>query len=37
VINCGNQIPEIKETQDFVTQVLGRYFTAEKRGRSPWT
>jgi soluble lytic murein transglycosylase-like protein len=25
VINCGYRIPEIKETQDFVTQVLGRY------------
>jgi hypothetical protein len=37
VIDCGLQIPNIKETQDFVTQVLGRYFTAEKRGRSPWT
>ena len=36
VISCGFQVPPIKETQDFVTQVLGRYFSAQKRGRSPW-
>ncbi len=36
VVSCGYQIPPIKETQDFVTQVLGRYFTAAKRGQWPW-
>jgi len=36
VVSCGFRIPPIKETQDFVTQVLGRYFTAGKRGRRPW-
>jgi soluble lytic murein transglycosylase-like protein len=37
VIDCGYQIPAIKETQDFVTQVLGRYVAEEKRGPQPWT
>jgi hypothetical protein len=36
VVSCGFRIPPIKETQDFVTQVLGRYFTAAKRGQRPW-
>jgi hypothetical protein len=37
VVSCGYQIPPIKETQDFVTVVLGRYFAAEKRDRrTPW-
>ncbi|HEX9884421.1 MAG TPA: transglycosylase SLT domain-containing protein [Desulfobaccales bacterium] len=36
VVSCGYQIPPIKETQDFVTQVLGRYFSAAKRGPRPW-
>ncbi len=27
VINAGYQIPNIRETQDFVTQVLWRYYT----------
>jgi len=36
VVSCGFQIPPIKETQDFVTQVLGRYFSATKRGQRPW-
>ncbi|MCX5892754.1 MAG: transglycosylase SLT domain-containing protein [Deltaproteobacteria bacterium] len=37
VINCGYQIPAIKETQDFVTAVMGRYVAEEQRGRQPWT
>ena len=37
VIDCGYQIPAIKETQDFVTTVMGRYVAEEKRGRQPWT
>jgi hypothetical protein len=36
VVSCGYRIPPIKETQNFVTQVLGRYFTAAKRGQWPW-
>jgi soluble lytic murein transglycosylase-like protein len=36
VVSCGYQIPPIKETQDFVTQVLGRYFSGAKRGQWPW-
>ncbi len=35
VIDCGYQIPSIKETQDFVTAVMGRYMAEEKRGRQP--
>ncbi|MBM4274945.1 MAG: hypothetical protein FJ134_10875 [Deltaproteobacteria bacterium] len=35
VINCGYQVPEIKETQDFVTQVMGRYYLAAKRANQP--
>jgi soluble lytic murein transglycosylase-like protein len=37
VINCGYQVPAIKETQDFVTQVIGRYVAEEKRLGQPWT
>jgi soluble lytic murein transglycosylase-like protein len=37
VINCGYQVPPIKETQDFVTAVMGRYVTEEKRLGLPWT
>ena len=37
VIDCGYQIPSIKETQDFVTTVMGRYVAEEKRGRQPAT
>lgn len=37
VINCGYQIPSIKETQDFVAQVMGRYVADEKRARQPVT
>lgn len=35
VINCGYQVPEIKETQDFVTQVMGRFYLAAKRANQP--
>jgi hypothetical protein len=35
VVSCGFQVPPIKETQEFVTQVLGRYYTTGKGGRSP--
>ncbi|MCX5891055.1 MAG: transglycosylase SLT domain-containing protein [Deltaproteobacteria bacterium] len=37
VINCGYQVPAIKETQDFVTQVMGRYVAEEHRAGQPWT
>ncbi|MCL4503328.1 MAG: transglycosylase SLT domain-containing protein [Deltaproteobacteria bacterium] len=37
VVDCGYQIPSIKETQDFVAAVMGRYVAEEKRGRLPWT
>jgi len=35
VINCGYRIPEIKETQDFVTQVLGRWQLAVAEAPRP--
>jgi hypothetical protein len=31
VIDAGYQIPAIKETRDFVTQVLGQYYLREKQ------
>jgi soluble lytic murein transglycosylase-like protein len=37
VINSGYQVPAIKETQEFVTQVMGRYVTEEKKLGLPWT
>ncbi len=37
VIDCGYQIPSIKETQEFVTAVMGRYVAEENRGRRPST
>lgn len=33
VIEAGYQVPDIKETQEFVTQVLGLYYFLEKSGR----
>jgi soluble lytic murein transglycosylase-like protein len=36
VISAGFQVPQIKETQEFVTQVLGRYYASVKRARGPW-
>jgi hypothetical protein len=33
VVAAGYQIPPIKETQDFVTQVLGLYYLMEKGGQ----
>ncbi len=35
VVDCGFQIPAIKETQDFVTQVMGRYRWKRKRRVCP--
>lgn len=32
VVSCGFQIPPIKETQGFVTEVLGRYHAAQNMG-----
>ena len=37
VIDCGYQVPPIKETQEFVTQVMGRYVAEEHRTGQPWT
>jgi hypothetical protein len=37
VIDCGFQVPAIKETQNFVTVVMGRYMAEEKRAGLPWT
>lgn len=37
VIDCGFQVPNIKETQDFVTVVMGRYMAEEHRAGQPWT
>lgn len=31
VIDAGCQVPDIKETQDFVTKVMGHYFLREKQ------
>jgi soluble lytic murein transglycosylase-like protein len=35
VINCGHRIPEIKETQEFVAQVMERYYLAAQRADRP--
>jgi soluble lytic murein transglycosylase-like protein len=37
VVDSGFRVPEIKETQEFLTQVIGRYLAEEKKNRSPWT
>jgi len=37
VVDSGFRVPEIKETQEFLTQVIGRYLSEEKKTRSPWT
>jgi soluble lytic murein transglycosylase-like protein len=37
VVQCGFKVPAIKETQDFVTNVLGRYYAAENQALGPWT
>jgi soluble lytic murein transglycosylase-like protein len=37
VVDCGYKVPPIKETQEFVTTVLGRYYTAEQTALWPWT
>jgi len=31
VVDCGYRVPEIKETQDFLTQVMGRYLAEERK------
>ena len=37
VIDCGYRVPEIKETQEFLTQVMGWYLAEEKKAGRPWT
>jgi soluble lytic murein transglycosylase-like protein len=37
VVASGYRVPQITETQEFLTQVIGRYLTEEKKARSPWT
>ncbi len=37
VIDCGYQVPPIKETQEFVTQVMERYVAEEHRTGPPRT
>jgi Transglycosylase SLT domain/Domain of unknown function (DUF4124) len=37
VVACGYRVPPIKETQEYVTQVMGRYITEEKKLGLPWT
>jgi soluble lytic murein transglycosylase len=37
VVACGYRVPEITETQEFLTRVIGRYLTEEKKARRPWT
>jgi len=37
VVDSGYRVPEIKETQEFLTQVIGRYITEEKKAPRPWT
>jgi Transglycosylase SLT domain/Domain of unknown function (DUF4124) len=37
VVACGYRVPPIKETQQYVTQVMGRYITEEKKLGLPWT
>ena len=36
VVSCGFQIPPIKETQEFVTEVLARYYLLTKEGTRPY-
>lgn len=36
VVNCGFKVPAIKETQEFVTRVLGLYYLGEKQAGPPW-
>jgi hypothetical protein len=31
VVACGYRVPDIKETQEFLTQVMGRYMAEEKK------
>jgi hypothetical protein len=36
VVSCGFQVPPIKETQEFVTEVMARYFLLIKQGMRPY-
>jgi hypothetical protein len=36
VVSCGFQVPPIKETQAFVTEVLARYYLLTKEGTRPY-
>jgi len=36
VVSCGFQVPPIKETQEFVTEVLARYYLLTKEGTRPY-
>jgi hypothetical protein len=35
VVNCGYRVPDIKETQEFLTQVMGWYLAEEKKALVP--
>jgi len=35
VVNCGYRVPDIKETQEFLTQVMGWYLAEEKKALLP--
>ena len=35
VVDCGYRVPDIKETRDFLTQVMGYYLAEEKKGLLP--
>jgi hypothetical protein len=35
VVACGYRVPDIKETQEFLTQVMGRYLAEEKKALLP--
>ncbi len=37
VVDCGFRVPDIKETQEFLTQVMGWYLAEEKKTVLPWT
>lgn len=37
VVDCGYRVPDIKETQEFLTQVMGWYIAEEKKALLPWT
>ncbi|MHB8066924.1 MAG: lytic transglycosylase domain-containing protein [Desulfobaccales bacterium] len=35
VVDCGYRVPDIKETQEFVTQIMGYYLAEEKKAQLP--